>query len=326
MKSICLKLISISMIGLLLSGCDMSNPTPKAAKMPTVRIMHRKHATVWEHMRADFSIKTLESNPRVQKFIQQYTRHGGADLSKLTENARPYLYYVVTELEKRELPLELALIPLLESEFRPQATSKAGASGLWQLAAGTARLYGVQQDGWYDGRRDVETATEVALDHIEYLYAEFDGDWPLALAAYNCGDARVRQAIRRNKNLGKPTDYWSLELPKETKLYVPKFLGLVHVVKNSKSLGITLDDIPDQPYFVAVAVQKQISLSQAASFADLDVKEVQRLNAAYKQKVTHPNGPRHLILPIKNVDTFNVNYHKSIKVKPTVSGKSNKKA
>lgn len=293
-----------------LMGCDSQQPSPKFASTTTaMMIIPMEPTTVWDRMAADFKFKTHQTNPRVERFIRQYSRENYSQLKRLSEQAAPYLYHVVEILEERGLPPELALLPIIESEYRPTATSNRGAGGVWQLASLTGRLYGLKQDQWYDGRRDIDAATKVALSHLEYLYNKFDHDWLLALAAYNSGDARVASAIRSNKKQGKPTDYWSLNLPQETQYFVPKFLSLVYLVKNYRNLDIDLTTIPNKPYLSRVKLAKQINLQHAAALAELDYKEVKRLNAAHRTLVTHPNGPHEILLPVQNVATFKANFN-----------------
>ncbi len=273
------------------------------------------HKTVWDRMATTFTLKANQTNPRVQRFIKQYAREDYYHLIKFSEQARPYLFHIVQMLEERGLPAELALLPIIESEYYPFATSKKGAMGIWQLAYQTGRAYGLRQDKWYDGRRDIEAATKAALDHLRDVYLEQKKDWLLTLAAYNAGSGRVAAAIKRNKSLGKPTDYWSLSLPQETQYFVPKFLALVYLIKNHHELGINLADVPNKPYFDKVKLQKQINLQQAAKLAEIDLKELKHLNPAHNSNLTHPHGPHELVLPIQKVAIFNANLdnHNAIK-------------
>lgn len=315
MKSFCLKnSVAIVVIpGLLfgLIGCDTHKPsTPSyATTTNAMMIIPNEPNTVWDKMANDFSFKMHQTNPRVERFIKQYSRENYYQLISISKQAAPYLYHIVNTLEERGLPPELALLPMIESEYRPTATSNRGAVGLWQLAAMTGRINGLKQDQWYDGRKDIDAATKVALNHLEYLYNRFNHDWLLALAAYNAGDARVAAAIRNNKRAGKSTDYWSLTLPQETQYFVPKFLSLVYLIKNYRSLDINLETVPNKPYFGKVKLSKQIHLEHAAKLAEVDYKEVKRLNAACRTQMTHPNGPHDIVLPLHQIATFTANFN-----------------
>lgn len=301
--------LSILVVAILLVGCETHKPsTPTYASTTTsMMIFPISPNTMWDRMAQDFSFKTHHTNPRVQKFINQYSREKYYHLIKLSQQSEPYLYHVVQMLEERGLPPELALLPFIESDYKPTAISNRGAVGLWQLIAMTGKLYGLKQDQWYDGRKDVDAATKVALDHLEFLYKKFDNDWLLALAAYNAGGGRVSSAIRNNKKAGKPTDYWSLNLPQQTQYYVPKFLALVHLVKNYRTYNIDLASIPNRQYFDKVKLTKQIHLEHVAKLAEVDVKEIKKLNPGYHAHVTHPQGPHDILLPVKNISTFKTN-------------------
>ncbi len=244
MQKFNLKISIVLVVALSLLGCDSQKPsnTTYASTTSSMVIIPFAPTTMWDRMSADFSFKTHHTNPRVERFIKQYSRENYYHLERLSREASPYLYHVVEMLEERGMPPELALLPIIESEYRPTAASNRGAVGLWQLVSMTGKLYGLKQDQWYDGRKDVHAATKVALDHLEFLYKKFDNDWLLALAAYNAGGARVASAIRANKKAGKPTDYWSLNLPQQTQHYVPKFLSLDSIDVSSGNVGLILPE------------------------------------------------------------------------------------
>ena len=196
------------------------------------------------------------------------------------------------------MPLELALLPVVESAFNPVAYSRARAAGLWQFIPATGRRYGLKQNWYYDGRRDVVAATTAALDYLQFLAAEFEGDWLLAVAAYNCGEMNVTRAIARNRAAGKPTDFFSLKLPKETRAYVPKLLAMRRIVADPASHGLAFAPIPDQPYFAQVEVAGQIDLNVAAEIGNLAKEELLALNPAFNHWVTDPDGPHRLLVPV----------------------------
>lgn len=249
------------------------------------------------------------NHQKVANYVKKYTRQQKT-LNRMTTQAKPYLYYIVEQLEKRNMPGELALLPIIESAFRPQATSNRGAAGLWQFIPSTGRLYGLKQDNWYDGRRDITASTKAALDYLQFLHKEFDHNWMLALAAYNSGEGTVRRAIKRNKRAGKPTTFWDLNLPKETKEYVPKFLALAEVIGNAEKHSIALPAIENQPYFKLVNPGTHLNFQQAAKLAGMDIFKLKQLNPGYRRASTHPKGPQQLLLPIANVEKFEFNLAK----------------
>lgn len=208
-----------------------------------------------------------------------------------------YLHFITDEVQRRGLPMELALLPLVESAFNPFAYSRSHASGLWQFIPETGRRYGLRQDWWQDQRRDPVLSTHAALEYLQRLSNFFEGDWLLAIAAYNCGAGRVRQEIQRNQRQGKPTDFFSLRLPKETRAYLPKLLALAAVVKDPVRYGLTLPEVPDAPYFVGVDTEGPVDLRVAAQLAGVEVDELHALNAGWNQWITAPEGPHRLFLP-----------------------------
>ncbi len=317
MKQYYLKILTVLCITLSIIACDSPGSSGKA----TIQLVRQKIATtVWDRMTSNFELKTYHTNARVQRFIKQLSRDEAVNLVIFSEQAGPYVYHITEMLEDRGMPSELALLPIIESEYMPLATSKMGATGIWQLAPILGRIYGLKQDSWYDGRKDIERSTAVALEHLQYLADKYNGDWLLALAAYNCGHGRVDQAIRKNKQLGKATDYWALSLPQETMYFVPKFLAVVHLVANSTDLDINLAPIPNKPYFTKVILKKHIGLHKAAELAKVDISEIKKLNPACKSNSTPPQGPHQILLPAPSANIFKANYVASTtpKAKPAV--------
>ena len=257
---------------------------------------------VWERMRQGFRL-TIPDNRRVESEIQWYGSHQKY-LDRVQQRARPYLHFIVKEVEKRDMPAELALLPMVESAFRPTARSPKRATGIWQFMPATGRMYGLKQTWWYDGRKDVVAATHAALDYLQYLAGRFDGDWELALAAYNAGAAKVKRAIRRNKKAGKPTDFWSLRLPRETRSYVPRLLATAKVIGNPGEYGIALDPVPNQPYFGLVDIESQLDLTLAADMADMSFEDLRQLNPGFNRWATDPLGPHQLSLPTDKIPGF----------------------
>ncbi len=202
------------------------------------------------------------------------------------------------------MPLELALLPVVESAFEPYAYSRSSASGLWQFIPGTGSRYNLKQDWWYDGRRDVVESTRAALDYLQALNTEFNGDWLLAIAAYNCGEMNVERAVARNQAAGLPTDFWNLKLPAETRAYVPKLLAMGRVVAHPESYGLSFNKIPNQPYFAKVDTKGQISMHVAAEIAGLSDAELYELNPAFHRWATDPSGPYALLVPTDTAEAF----------------------
>jgi len=256
----------------------------------------------WARIRNGFNIADSD-HPRIKTQLDWYVRHPDY-LDRVAERAQPYMYFIVETLEENNIPLELALLPIVESAFKPFAYSHGRASGIWQFIPSTGRRYGLTQNWWYDGRRDVHAATHAAVRLLLALQRDFKGDWLLALAAYNSGSGTVKKAIRRNRRKGKPTDFWSLDLPRETEAYVPKLLALQKLVKNPMVYGIELTPIPNEPYLEHVDVGSQIDLAVAAEMAGIELEELYELNPGYNRWATAPNGPNYLLLPLSKSEQF----------------------
>ena len=218
-----------------------------------------------------------------------------------------YLYYIVTQLEERHMPLELALLPVIESAFEPYAYSRARAAGLWQFIPGTGSRFGLKQDWWYDGRRDVVASTTAALDYLQALHDEFNGDWLLAVASYNCGELAVEHAVQVNQAEHRPIDFWHLRLPRETEAYVPKLLAMKRLVDDPAKYGLAFTAIPNQPYFARVNTQGQINLQVAAQIAGITPDEVYELNPAFHRWASDPTGPFYLLIPVDAAPVFEQN-------------------
>ena len=225
-------------------------------------------------------------------------------LDRVSERASPYLYYIVEELDKRDMPLDLALLPIVESAYNPFAYSRSRASGIWQFIPGTGKHYGLKQNWWYDGRRDIVAATDAALNYLQKLHNEFNGDWLLALAAYNSGEGNVAKAIRRNKKAGKPIDFFSLKLPRETRGYVPSLLAVAEIISNPKKYNVTIQAIENGQYFEQVNIISQIDLATAAELSELSIEELYTLNPGFNRWATDPKGPHRLLIPVDKAPAF----------------------
>lgn len=259
-------------------------------------------AQLLDRIRAGFVMPVIDQQRTVAQ-RNWYLKHPDY-LMRVLNRSRPYLHHIVTEIEQRGMPLELALLPIVESAFDPFAYSHGRAAGLWQIIPGTGRRFGLQQNWWYDGRRDVVASTRAALDYLEFLARRYDGDYELAVAAYNSGEGTVDRAIRRNRNAGKPTTFWDLKLPRETSSYVPKLLALADIVANADLLEVALPMIEDTPRLAEVETGGQIDLALAADLAGLDVETLYRFNPGYNQWATSPDGPHRLALPIEAKPVF----------------------
>lgn len=228
-------------------------------------------------------------------------------VKRMMGRSQRYLYHIVTEVEKRGMPSEIALLPMVESAFNPQANSRTKASGIWQFMPATGRTFGLKQDWWVDNRRDVTAATNAALNYLQKLHTMF-GTWDLALAAYNSGEGTVQRAIERNRRKGLPTDYQSLPLPDETKNYVPKLQAIKNIMARPESYGLNIDAIPNRPYFTKVTVPAQMDAKLAASLAEISYDEFTSLNPEYNRPViTETEGAHEILLPVSAANTFKIN-------------------
>lgn len=242
----------------------------------------------------------VPENSRIREQKIKFLKHKSY-LHDVTLRAEPYMYWIVEQIQKRKMPMELVLLPIVESAFDPRATSSANAAGIWQIVAATGRNYGLKQNRYYDGRRDVVASTKVALDMMQRLNTMFDGDWLLTIAAYNSGEGRVLKAIKQNKARGKPTDFWHLSLPRETTVYVPKMLALSDLLKNNKRYGISLPTPNESRALARVEVGQQMQLTQAAEMAGMSLSKLKSFNTGYKGSSTAPNGPHYILVPKSNV-------------------------
>ena len=276
-------------------------PPPEQARAPEPP---PPPANVWERMRMGFRLAPLGS-ALVQDWEQYYARRPDY-VARMVDRGSRYLYHVIEEVERRNMPAEIALLPMIESAYNPQAYSRSHASGMWQFIPSTGKLYGLRQNFWYDGRRDVLAATSAALDYLEKLHGMFD-DWNLALAAYNWGEGAVSRAIAKNQAKGLPTDYESLTMPAETRNYVPKLQAVRNIIANPEQFGITLADVPNRPYFATVTTDRHIDVKLVAKFAEMSVEEFHFLNPAHNKPVIKASGSETIVLPIDKVAVFRRN-------------------
>lgn len=264
---------------------------------------------VWQRVRSQLKFEFAD-NKRIAAQRNWYLKHPNY-MQRVAMRAKPFLHLIVEEMEQQNMPLELVLLPIVESAFDPFAYSHGRAAGMWQFIPSTGKRFGMKQTWWYDGRRDVMASTQGAIDYLNYLVKMFDGNWLHALAAYNSGEGRVQRAIRKNKKMGKPSDFWSLDLPKETRAYVPKLLALADILDKSEQYNFEWPEINNMPLTQEVMVGTQIDLALAAEMAGLTLKELHALNPGYNRWATDPNGPYKLLLPIDKVEKFTVELAKT---------------
>ena len=259
----------------------------------------------WQQVRKGFE---LPAGPReaVTRQVAFYTRRPG-QVETILERGQPYLAYIYAQVRQRDFPSEIVLLPFIESGYDPYAYSQGHAAGLWQFIPGTGTHYGLKQDWWYDGRRDVVASTDAALNYLDKLQQEFNGDWLLALAAYNAGEGTINQAIKRNQQKGRPVDFWHLDLPRETSSYVPKLLAISAIIRQPEKYGVNLIPVDESPVFTVVNTHAQLELAVAAELADMDTKELQRLNPGFNRWATHPQGPHRLVVPVEKSALFKEN-------------------
>ncbi|MEO1202603.1 MAG: LysM peptidoglycan-binding domain-containing protein [Pseudomonadota bacterium] len=255
-----------------------------------------------EELRESFALDYAD-NRRIEAQRDWFVRHPDY-LDRVFTRAQRYMPYIRAELERRELPMELALLPIVESAYDPFAYSHGRAAGLWQMIPGTAKRFGVRQNWWYDGRRDIVDSTRAALDYLEYLYELNDGDWLNAIASYNSGEGNVLRSVRKNRAAGKPTDFWHLKVPRETRAYVPKLLALVDIVSDPEAYDLELPAVVDEPQFVVSDIESQLDLALAAELAGVEVDTIYAYNPGYNRWSTDPSGPHSLVMPADVAEDF----------------------
>jgi membrane-bound lytic murein transglycosylase D len=281
-----------------------AEPVPAPPPPPRGRLdpeLDGARASLWERVRAGYAMPDLEGD-LVQRWEQYYARQPDY-VQRMVERGGRYLFHIVEEVERRQMPVELALLPFIESAFNPQAMSRARASGMWQFMPATGKDFELRQNLFRDDRRDVLASTRAALDYLQQLHGMF-GDWHLALAAYNWGQGNVQRAIKANERRRKPTDYASLQMPAETRNYVPKLQAIKNIVRDPARLGLALPPIENHPYFLSVAVERDIDVALAARLAGLPLDEFQALNPQMNGPVILAAGTPQVLLPYDNANRF----------------------
>jgi len=321
------RLAVIALIALVISGCqsvaplktgssvgqdapvryvkrakDSSAETPVRSVLLKLEL-DKAETDLWQLTRDNMALPRATDNKTVAARIKWYAKHDRY-LDKTIVRASDYYQYILREVLARGMPAELALLPIIESSYDPFVKSPARAAGLWQFIPSTGDHFGLKRNWWYDGRRDVLASTNAALTYLDYLHSYFDNDWLLALAAYNAGEGNVRRAIKKNRKLGKPTDFWSLDLPKETRAYVPKLLAISELFRNPEKYGLSLTPLADEARFAVVETGGQIDLARAAEFAGVDIEVIYKLNPGYSRWATDPEGPHRLLVPADKAGRF----------------------
>lgn len=293
------------LIAIGLAACSGEESSGQAAwySRNTLYSYSGRQGNLWDRMRKDSHMPLYTYTPQVRQQIRWYQNHQ-AYLNHVIAESAPYIYYIYQQTQERHLPTELALIPVIESDYNPYARSSVGAMGLWQMMPRTARGFGLKNDWFYDGRRDVVASTNAALEYFTDLHSMFHGDWLLAIASYDCGEGTVMNAIRYNEYHHRSGDFWNLPLPSETRGYVPRLLAVAAIIKSPHRYGINLAPIDDAPYLTQVNVGSPIALSKAAKLAQVPLSTMKVLNPALQHGTTDPRGPYTLIIPRDKADTF----------------------
>lgn len=315
--------ISSALLLLLLQGCSIQNSVKPSEPGTSVSIILPESSTQalaiinkgqivkseindsWQYIISLYAIPKV-NNSQIEYELQKFLVNPEY-IQKIQLRAQPYLYNIIQQVEEKSLPGELALLPAIESGFKAHAYSRAQAAGLWQFIPSTGKLYGLDQNWWYDGRRDVYSSTEAATSYLQKLGKVFDNDWLLALAAYNAGMGNVSRSMKRNAAKNLPTDFWSLSLPRETRAYVPRLLALAKIFANAEYYGVTLLQQPHIPTFAAVDIGSQLELSKAAQLSNISLEELFNLNPGFSRGYTAPEGPHRLLIPVDQVELFKKN-------------------
>ena len=297
---------------MILSGCQSvidKNQTLASLKSKSVNtIQYSQEDDLWQVIANRQGIKSV-SNSRVQSRIDWISNHPEY-LSLISKRAEPFLYLVVSELEKQNVPIEIALLPIVESDYYPFSYSHGTAAGLWQFIPSTGRMYGLEEDWWHADRRDVLASTKAAANYLNDLNKMFKGDWLLSIAAYNAGPGRIQRAIDTNIKLGKKTDFWSLDLPQETEKYVPKLLALSQVIKNPSRYNQKLLEIDNKPFLNEVELDSQFDLALISQWTGLSIDQIYNYNPGLKRWATPESLPYIMLLPEEVIYSFNDNLSK----------------
>jgi membrane-bound lytic murein transglycosylase D len=304
-KSLFRWICCISIGAAILSGCSRHEvkraaTIPDTAAAQSTSVPKKKasrgsqYDTLWDRLFALYALPPID-HPDIDRELSWFANHP-AYLERAQNRAEPFLYSIVKLVEKKNVPGEIALLPIVESAFQPNVVSSARAAGIWQFIPSTGTNYGLKRSHSYDGRRDVYASTKAAIKYLKKLHGDF-GDWLLAIAAYNCGEGAVGRAIRRNEAAGLPTDFWSLNLPQETRAYVPKLLAVSRLFADAEKYGISLKDLPNMPQYKPVKVSNQLDLALAADAAGISLDKLYELNPGFRGQYADIDGSYHLYIP-----------------------------
>ena len=285
-------------------GCnntDQSLPSVNQSN-PLAHFVHDGNKPLWPKMTKNLALINQENINFSQANIHWLMKRKHY-FTKLTENASPYIFYIYQQTQLRHMPAEIALLPMVESAYNPFLYSAAGATGLWQLMPGTASGFGLAINWWFDGRRDIIESTRASLDYLTYLHDYFN-NWLLAIAAYDCGEGTVQEAIRYNKKRHLSTDFWALPLPQETKAYIPRLIAFAYLIKNAPQLNIPLYPVPNHSTFTILTLHKQLQLNKIATMSNLTEKDIRFLNPGYRRWATPPVKSYHILLPTGHIQQF----------------------
>ena len=273
-----------------------------------------RYPTVWARIGQNLKLNhgyTAAARRRIDQQHRHFLRHPKY-LSTVTERAEPYIFHIVEQVDSRGLPMEFALLPVIESGYDPFAYSSGKAAGLWQFIRSTGHLYGLKQTAWTDDRRDIVVSTDAALSHLKDLAKRYDGDWLLALAAYNAGPGTINKAIARNKKKGLPTDYWSLKLSKETSTYVPRLLAVSEIIGERDHRGLVLKETLNQRHFVQLRLDRPTDLQKLAKASGISYRQLRQLNPAWHYSRSGESGPKSLLVPLDLAHQARKNLSKAV--------------
>lgn len=303
----------VSVLILLVTGCSsLPSRNPEIVEEPVVEQAPIEitpepveviPADLWQEIVKGYGLPDVpEQHIRANLlWLSKHQRY----MEKVTRQGEPFLFYIVQQMRDNGIPLELTLIPIVESAFNPFIQSRSKALGLWQFIPRTGRHFGLQQNVFYDGRRDVIASTDAAVKYLKYLNNLFNGDWLLTVAAYNAGEGSVQRAIKKNKRQNKPTDFWSLPLSKQTRHYVPQIIAISKVIADPERYNLSLNPIANDPYFEKVSLPTTIDMAQAAKMANIDPTILRNLNAGHTKWIIGPTAPKQILIPIEKISEFN---------------------
>ncbi len=282
---------------LFMSQALLIDANPSDLDAPTDPMARIQQTDIWQRIRNGYQLLPKSLPHRVAAFRKDYLRRPEY-LATVLERARPFIYHITQALDAADMPLELALLPVIESAYDPLAYSRSHAAGLWQFIPKTGEYFGLPRTRWYDGRRDIVESTHAAITYLKYLHRHFNNDWLLALAAYNIGEGSLARKVKANRSAGGKGDFWSLRLPRETYNYVPKLLALADLVKNPQHYAVDLPNIANQPYFDAISIGSPIEVAVVLQETGLTNSQFSHLNPAFKRSITPPTGQYQLLIPV----------------------------